>query len=838
MFAHFVSKNDNFAQDYSLMEPAHWLMNTTTNHTYSSPTNSPSPTPGSKPPTKRKGLWIGLGFLGTMFSLYFLFYAMVYWGVFGSLPNQAALQNINQPLASEVYTSDGVLLGKYFIQNRSYVAFEDISPQFIDALLCTEDVRFYEHNGVDRKSMARVLVKSVIMQDKNSGGGSTISQQLAKNLFPRNNFGILSMPVNKMKEIILARRLEKLYSKEEILSLYLNTVSFGEEAYGIGTAAQRFFGKSPATLPLEASATLVGMLKATSYYNPRLHEERALTRRNVVLNQMHRYGKLSEQARDSLSQLPLGLQYQRFTSSRGPAPYFRAHLQNHLKKILANIPNAYGQPSNLFTDGLKIYTTIDSRMQAHADAAVRDHMRELQQLFYKHWGDKNPWGKNQRVIERAVVRSDRYQLLQQRGLSSDEITDIFKTPVNMRIFSWEGEKDTVMSPLDSVIYYQKFLNAGFLAIDPYSQEIKAWTGGIEHKYFKYDHVNARRQVGSTFKPFVYATALETGADPCEYIANELRSYPQYEDWTPQNSNGQYEGFYSMEGGLSRSVNTVSVSIMMTTGPKEVIRLAQRMGIESELPEEPSIALGTADLSLLELLKGYAPFANGGYRIQPYFLTRIEDREGNVVYEANTEDTFERVLADSIVMMTRKMMQSTVDSGTARRIRTHYGIRHPVAGKTGTTQENADGWFVGFTPKLLAGAWVGAEERQVHFRSTRLGQGARTALPIWAKFMQGVYRDPELKGHVSARFAPLPYHLQEKLDCLPYMEERTLFLDDLFRHWHEQRQQRKMELEQRREELRQKREEWERQQIEKKERRRLEKEFKREQRRLRKQRRNG
>ena len=824
----------------SFRETAQLLMSIPPDHTQTAP-STPLPTATRKESlAKRKALWIGLGILGSLSALYFLFYLMVYWGVFGKLPNEAALSQINQPLASEVYSADGVLLGKYFIQNRSYVEFDDISPALIDALLCTEDVRFYEHKGVDRRSMARVLFKSVMLQNKSSGGGSTISQQLAKNLFPRKNFGIFSMPINKMKEIIVARRLERLYEKEEILSLYLNTVSFGEDAYGIGTAAQRFFGKSPAELPIEASATLVGMLKATSYYNPRLHEERAVTRRNVVLSQMQRYEKLTAAEQDSLSQLPLGLNYKRFSSSKGLAPYFRAHLQQQLKQILADIPNSYGQPSNLFKDGLKIYTTIDSRMQAHADAAVKAHMRELQELFHKHWGEKDPWGKDTRVIERAVVRSDRYQQLQQRGLSPEEIQDIFKEPVPMKIFSWEGEMDTVLSPLDSVIYYQSFLNAGFVAIDPHSSEIKAWTGGIDHRYFKYDHVTAHRQVGSTFKPFVYATALEVGADPCEYVANELTAYPEYENWTPQNADGQYGGFYSMEGGLSRSVNTVTVNIMMTTGPREVIRFARRMGIERELPEEPSIALGTAELSLLELLQGYAPFANGGFRIAPFFLTRIEDRSGQIVYETELPDHPERVLPDSIVMMTRKMLETTVDSGTARRIRTQFGIAHPVAGKTGTTQDNADGWFVGFTPRLLAGAWVGAEDQKVHFRSTRLGQGARTALPIWARFMQAVYKDPDLKGHVSAQFAPLPDELLEKMDCMAYRleeEDTQIFLDDLFKHWREQRQERRNNLEERREELRKKRLEWEREQIDKRERKRRERAFKKELRRRQKNQQN-
>ncbi|RMG31899.1 MAG: penicillin-binding protein, partial [Bacteroidetes bacterium] len=484
---------------------------------------------------KLAALGLLLGLLGVL-----LLWVLVYTGCLGPLPTAEELRNIRHHTASEVYTADSVLMGKYYIENRSRVQYEDIAPSVIQALVATEDARFYEHNGVDARSLARVGIKSVLLGDESAGGGSTISQQLAKNLYPRRRaYGPFSMPVNKLKEMIIARRLEKVYSKEEILTLYLNTVPFGENVFGIAAAADRFFHESPARLKPEQAAVLVGMLKATTAYNPRLHPDKSLARRNVVLDQMHKYDYLPAEVADSLKALPLELNYHYITHNSGLAPYFREHLRHEIEQMLE------GTPYNLYTDGLKIYTTIDSRMQRYAEQAVATEMKRIQAAFFKHWQGRNPWGNEEDVILRAIKQSERYRMLKRQGLSEEEIRKSFEQPVPMSLFSWEGEQNKEMSPLDSLKYYNHFLHAGFMAMEPHTGFVRAWVGGIDHKYFQYDHVKSRRQVGSTFKPIVYAAALEQGIDPCEYISNERLVYKAYDDWSPGNADGNYEGAYSM-----------------------------------------------------------------------------------------------------------------------------------------------------------------------------------------------------------------------------------------------------------------------------------------------------
>ena len=703
----------------------------------------------------KRGFWVSAGLLG----LYLVFDLSVRWGAFGTLPDKAALRQIQKPLASEIYAADGPLLGRYYIENRSEVNYEDMPPHLIQALLAAEDIRFFKHRGVDHWSMLRVMFKSILMGDRSAGGGSTLSQQLAKNLFPRRSYGILSLPVNKMKEVIIARRLERIYSKEQILSHYLNTVSFGEQAFGIGTAAKRFFDKSVVELHVEEAATLVGMLKATSYYNPRTQPERCIIRRNIVISQMRKYDFLTAAQSDSLQALPLGLRYRRFSHSEGPAPYFRSFLRTRIQSLFAEQP----QKPNLFTEGLRIYTSLDSRLQAHAEAAVQTHISRLQKDFDRHWGKQHPWGKDLSVVARAVSRSDRYRKLKADGLSDDSIQTIFARKRPMRLFSWEGERDSLMSPLDSVIHYARMLHAGLLALDPQTGEVKAWVGGIDHHYFKYDHVTARRQVGSTFKPILYATALEAGRDPCDHISAEQVVYEDYDAWSPANADGAYEGSYSLQGGLIHSVNTVSAALIMETGPGRVADLAARMGATASIPREPAIALGAADLSLWEMVAMYAVFARDGYACEPRVIRRIEDRNGNILYQAEAS-TAERVLYEETALMMTRMLQSVVDSGTARRLRWRYKLPGPIAGKTGTTQEQADGWFIGYTPKLVAGVWTGGEERAVRFRSLRLGQGANTALPIWGLFFQKIYADPSFKTWPKARFSPPHDGILTAMDC--------------------------------------------------------------------------
>ncbi len=705
---------------------------------------------------------------GVAFAI--LLFFSVREGMFGKLPNQEALRNIDNFNASEVYSYDSVLIGKYYIENRTNATFENISPFIKDALIATEDVRFYQHHGVDKRSLARVIVKSILLQDESSGGGSTLTQQLAKNLFPRQQYSLLTLPVNKIKEAIVAQRLEKLYTKDEILTLYLNTVPFGGNVFGIEAATKRFFNKSARNIEPEEAAVLIGMLKATTYYNPRLYPDRAKVRRNVVLHQMARYGRLTQQAKDSLQALPLTIDYYYVTHNDGLAPYFRENLRHELDQYFREHPREDGSYYNLYTDGLKIYTTLDARIQQFAEKAVQDHMKELQQTFFQHWKDRKPWGEEHGILERAMRRSPRYKSLAAEGKTEEEIKEIFNQPIPMTLFTWDGEVEKTMSPLDSIAYYQMFLNAGFLAVRPDNGHIKAWVGGINHKYFQYDHVLAHRQVGSTFKPIVYAAALENGEDPCKYISNEQKTYEEYKGWSPGNSEDDYEGFYSMQGALARSINTVTVELMMRTGIDRVIDLAHRMGVESKLPEEPSIALGTADLSLYEMLSVYTTLVNHGTHVKPTYLLRIDDQDGEVLFNFYDKPEVRQALDRQSADMMIEMLKTVVDSGTAKRLRFRYGLQNDIIGKTGTTQAHADGWFIGATPALVAGAWVGAENRVVRFRNLTLGQAANTALPIWGLFMKQVNNEPFFKKVAYARFPEPSREIRERLDCPFYRNE--------------------------------------------------------------------
>lgn len=706
-----------------------------------------------------------------------VFCLSVYQGAFGALPSYAELKNIQNYTASEVYSEDEVILGKYYIENRINADFEEITPTLINALVATEDARFFDHRGVDLRAFFRVLVKSILLSDESSGGGSTLSQQLAKNIFPREELGVLTLPVAKVKEMLIARRLEQIYSKEELLSLYLNTVPFGENIYGIKVASRRFFNKAPDRLLPEEAAVLVGMLKANTFYNPARNPDNALVRRNTVLNQMAKYGYLEERQADSLKQLPIELDYRRDGNTRGLAAYFREHLRQVLEPLLAEHKKPDGSSYNLYTDGLKIYTTIDARMQRYAEEAVREQMIELQAAFREHWGERSPW-RSDAALQRAVERTERYQQLKQEGRSDKAIERVFNTPVHMVLFDWEkGDVSKTMTPLDSVKYYLAMLNTGFLAMEPQSGLVKAWVGGIDHKYFKYDHVKSRRQVGSTIKPVVYASALRSGMLPCEYTENQLRTYitPDNKEWTPQNADGKYEGVYSMEGGLSHSVNTVTVQVLQRTGIDSVRQLARLMGIDAPIPAVPAIALGAAEASLWEMVQVYGAFANRGRRPDLHYLDRIETSDGRVLIEFNRPNArrFPRVLRQDHADMMIKMMESVVDSGTARRLKYEFGLYNDIAGKTGTTQYQTDGWFLGFTPRIVAGAWVGADDPNIRFRSMRLGQGSKTALPIWGRFMRKVYDDPELKRFKYGSFSPPNDTAWALMQCPPILDEMPI-----------------------------------------------------------------
>lgn len=709
------------------------------------------------------------------------FAVMLFFGfIFTQIPSPKQLTSIRNAVASEVYSADSVLLGRYFIQDRTEIKYEDISPYLIDALIATEDVRFLSHNGIDFRSLGRVFVKTLLLQDESSGGGSTITQQLAKNLYPRKTYLFASMLVNKLREAVIALRLEKIYSKEEILALYLNTIPFADNTYGIQSASKRFFSTTSKDLTLEQAGVLVGMLKATHYYNPRLFPDRSRDRRNVVFAQMVRYNFLDAAVADTLRNKPVELQYQKTTYHEGLAPYFREHVKSELLKWCENNTKPDGTPYNLYTDGLKIYTTIDSRLQQYAEQAVSRQMEDIQDLFFDHWGKEKPWKGREEVVTDAVKRSRRYKNLKDEGLSEDEIMKVFNTRVPMRLFTWNGEKEVEATPLDSIKHHLQFLNAGFLAMEPTTGEVKAWVGGINHDFFQYDHVreSTKRQVGSIFKPFVFAMAIEQGIQPCELISAERQTYinEEGEPWTPRNSQYDYDVNYTMRGALAYSVNTVSVKLIQRAGIDNTIRLARKLGISSDMPADPSISLGSASISMMEMAGAYAALANNGVSAYPHFIQSIEDRRGNVYDDFKPETSGQRAISEETAQLVRQMLQSVVQEGTASRLRWRYGIMNDVAGKTGTTQDNADGWFMAVTPKLVMGSWVGADDPRIRFRSTYLGQGSNTALPMVAYFLEQVNKDGAYTDVAKAKFEPLPYKLRTRLNCDLYELDDNLIRD--------------------------------------------------------------
>ncbi|MEP2026259.1 MAG: transglycosylase domain-containing protein [Reichenbachiella sp.] len=645
--------------------------------------------------------------------IFILFFGAVHSGVFGPMPSNQDLENLINSQASEVYSQDGKLIGRYYLENRSEVKIDSISIDIIHALVATEDSRFYDHHGVDHQGMLRVLIKSIIL-GQNAGGGSTISQQLVKNVFGREDHGWLTMPAVKAREAAIANKLNEVYTKDEILELYLNTVSFGEDTYGIKTACERFFSVSPAEIKTEQAAVLIGMLKAPHSYNPRLNPERSKTRRNIVLGQMEKEGFLSPDSASFLKELPLELNYNRNISEASSAQHLTQHLKLRLGKWLNENQNEEGQAFNLETDGLKIYTTIDSRMQQYAQEAVVAHLDHLQKAF-----DTD---------------------LKQQG-------------------KWSAEIDAT-------------LQSGFLVSNPHNGNVLAWVGGRDFKTSQYDHILSERQVGSVFKPIVYAKALEDGYVPCDFIPNRQIEYTQYDGWTPQNSDGDYSGSYSILGGLTHSINTISVQLLMESGIEDVIEYAESLGAKSDLPEVPSIALGVANMSIQEISKIYTPFANEGWQHSQVIITRIEDTNGQVIF-SNELDASERVVSEKVSRQITNMMQSVANQGTARRLRSWYGIQGPIAAKTGTTQNHADGWFVGYTPDWLGVIWVGADNPGLHFSSIKDGQGANMALPIWSKFYQKVKADLELSKQMQSSF---PF--SNDLDCELFQEDN--FLQKTFR----------------------------------------------------------
>ena len=713
----------------------------------------------SHPVAAKWARWIGYPFAAIVLFMFFIWI---------ETPGGAELKRIQNQVASEVYSADSVLLGRYFVQDRTEIKYEDIAPAVVDALISTEDARFYEHGGVDFRSLGRVLVKSIIQQDESSGGGSTITQQLAKNLYPRRRYWVLSVMINKLREVRIARKLESLYNKQELITLYLNTVPFADNVFGIQAAADRFYSKSASQLKVDEAALLIGMLKATHSYNPRLFPDRAVRRRNVVLSQMVKYDRLSKTEATKFMKLPLKLNYNKVSHHQGLAPYFREYLKSELLEWCRDHEKNDGTQYNLYTDGLKIYTTIDSRLQEYAENAMTQQMKEIQRTFFDHWGKTKPWKGNDDVLDQAIRRSNRYLQMQEAGLSEEEIMKTLQKPVSTSLFTWNGVREAKVSPIDSIIHHLQYLNAGFLALEPSTGKVKAWVGGIDHDFFQFDHVktSTKRQVGSIFKPIVYAKAIEDGAEPCELVSAERETYTEVEgkEWTPRNSQNDYEVDYSMKGALAYSVNTVAAKMIAMAGVSNTVSLARKMGITSEIPEVPSIALGSSSISLMEMTTAYACFANQGVSTRGYFIDAIYDLNGNVYNNFRTDSVGTRAMSTETAQIVTSMLRTVVLEGTASRLRWKYGVYNDVAGKTGTTQQNADGWFMAITPHLAMGAWVGADDPRIRFRSTELGQGSNTALPITGYFLKQVEKDEKFKKMMADKFPPLPPLLQEKVNC--------------------------------------------------------------------------
>ncbi len=710
-----------------------------------------------------------------------LFFLSIRWGMWGKLPGKEELSDFQYQRASEVYTADSVLIGKYYLLDRQPIAFENMPKHLLDALVAIEDERFYEHSGVDYPSLFRVVLKTILMRDQSAGGGSTLTQQLAKNLYPRKDRKRANIAVDKVKEMIIASRLENIYTKNEILSHYLNTVSFGDNTFGIESASLKFFNKKTAQLTVEESATLVGMLKATYGYNPRIFPENSLNRRNLVLQSMYNNNFLPEKEKDSLIKTPLKLDYRDYDHNQGIAPYFREEVRKQMIQWGLEQKEA-GQDHNLYTSGLKIYTTLDHKMQVLAEEAMAEHMAALQKSFEKSYGKNAPWLKDRELLEKLVKKTNAYKKMKAAGIGETRIMDSLNQKRTMILSDWNGDRSVAASTLDSVQHYMKLLNTGSMAMDPETGAVKAWIGGIDFKYFKYDHISqSQRQVGSTFKPIVYAAALEKGISPCTYFSAQEVEYENLKGWSPSNSDNKDEAYlnYSMEQALSNSVNTVAVKVMEETGIVQVIRQANKMGITAKLPNEPSLALGTGEIKITQLAGAYASFINKGKALRPFLIRTIADQKDSILVQFEPKIEEKPAFSEENRQIMIEMIKSTINEGTASRIRSTYHLDNDIAGKTGTTQNNKDAWFVALMPKLVHITWVGLDHQEIGFSNTSLGQGANAALPIFALWLQKLNKEPNFDPITKARFAKPNDIVWNKLDCDPI--KRDGFFKRLFKN---------------------------------------------------------
>ncbi|WP_299713965.1 transglycosylase domain-containing protein [uncultured Tenacibaculum sp.] len=728
--------------------------------------------------------------LGGVLSICLIF-LLASWGVLGKLPTFEELENPKNDLATEVISSDGKTIGKYYLKaNRTPIQFKDLPDNLVKALVATEDERFYEHSGIDFRGLARAVAKF-----GKGGGASTITQQLAKNLFTKKaSTNTIKRIFQKVKEWVIAVRLERQYTKKEIITMYLNTQGFLFNATGIRSAARIYFGKEPKDLDLQESAILVAMLKNPRQFNPyrKISRKKSLSRRNVVFAQMYKNGLITEQEKDSLQKLPLKIKYTPESHSDGLATYFREYLKQFVKNWAKNNPKANGELYDIYKDGLKIYVTIDSRMQKYAQEAMEEHMANLQKYFFEeHKKNKNaPFYDIDRsdigkIINRAKKNSDRYKRMKAAGKSDKEIEKVFNTKTEMTVFSWRGDKDTLMSPYDSIRYYKHFLRSGLVSIEPQTGHIKAWVGGINNKHFKYDAVKQqKRQVGSTFKPFVYATAInQLKRSPCDKLPNTPYTIPKEkygmdDDWTPKNAGNKYGGELTLQRALANSVNVITARLIDEVTPVNVARLAKSAGISTEFQANPSIALGAIDLTLLEMTSAYSTFANKGMRVTPMFITQIEDKNGTVL-ETFVPKTKE-VLSEESSYVALNLMEGVTKFGSGARLRTTYArpkyitgypykFTNDIAGKTGTTQNQSDGWFMGTVPNLTTGVWTGGEDRSTHFIGLDKGGGASMSLPTWAIFMRKCYADKSL--NISKADFEEPEDLSINVDCSKHEEKK-------------------------------------------------------------------
>ena len=744
-------------------------------------------------------------------------------GKIGYVPPVEELENPNLKFATQVISDDGQLLGTWSLskENRVYVGYQDLSPNLVNALIATEDIRFKDHSGIDVRAVLRALVKRGVFMQKHAGGGSTITQQLAKQFYSPTADNVMERLLQKPIEWVIAVKLERYYTKEEILTMYLNKFDFLNNAVGIKTAAKTYFGKDPRNLSVEEAATLVGMCKNPSLYNPKRYNERSRQRRNVVLDQMRKAGYLTQAQCDSLQALPLVLRFQPVDHKDGLATYFREYLrvimtaqkpdrgnyrgwqqQKYYEDSLAWETNPLygwcaknkkkdGTNYNLYTDGLKIYTTLDSRMQRYAEEAVYEHVAKyLQPRFFReklgrptapYTNELTP-EEVRKILDRSVHQSDRYRIMKEAGYSESEIEQEFKKKVPMSVFSWEGDRDTIMSPLDSIRYYKYFLRAGFMSMDPVTGYVKAYVGGPNINYFQYDMAMVgRRQIGSTIKPYLYSLAMEDGFSPCDEVRNvEQTLYDANgKPWSPRNSSRAHYGeMVTLKWGLANSNNWISAYLMSKINPYELVRLIHTFGVlNKDIQPTVSLCLGPCEISVGEMVSAYTAFANRGIRTAPLFVTRIEDNEGNVV--ANFTPQVNEVISESSAYKMLVMLRAVINEGTGNRVRRLYGIQADMGGKTGTTNRNSDGWFMGFTPSLVSGCWVGGEERDIHFDSMRDGQGASMALPIWGIYMKKVFADKSLGYSENERF-DIPDDFDPCKDKLTEIEEEnSTKLDDAF-----------------------------------------------------------